>query len=105
MRLFRVRAKPGCAEELLKKFESTSADVVRHEPGNMGYFFGRGLSVDEDVVVFASFWTGLDAIKRRFGEDWQISFLPQGYDELIETCSIEHIDVGSGWFVMPDRSQ
>lgn len=101
MRLFHVRTKPGCAAELLRNFSTTSADVVQNEPGNQGYYFGQGVGADEDVVVFASFWTDLDAIKARFGSDWQVSFLPEGYENLIEDCWVQHIDVGSGWFVRP----
>ena len=97
MRLFQVQTKPGCAEELLSKFATTSADVVRHEPGNEGYFFGKGVAQDDGYVVFASFWENLDAVKQRFGEDWQVSFLPEGYEDYIEECSIRHIEMTSGW--------
>lgn len=99
MRLFEVRAKPGCAEELMQKFATTSAEVVQGEPGNAGYFFGQGVEVDGDTVMFASFWEDLDAVKARFGAAWQQSFLPPGYEALIETCSVRHIDLGSGWHV------
>ena len=102
MRLFEVRVKPGCADDLMGKFATTSADVVRHEPGNKGYFFGQGVAADGDVVVFASFWRDLEAIKQRFGADWQTSFLPPGYEDLIEDCSVRHIDVGGGWKVALD---
>ncbi len=104
MRLFHVRARKGCAATLLAKFATTSAAVVQDEPGNKGYFFGQGLEMDEDVVVFASLWADLEAIKRRFGESWQVSFLPEGYDALIEDCWVQHIDVGAGWCVRPDRA-
>ncbi len=99
MRLFHVRAKHGCVAELIEKFASTSADVVQREPGNRGYYFGAGIEADEDVVVFASFWEDLDAIKARFGEDWQVSYLPDGYENLIDDYWVEHIDVGAGWHV------
>ena len=99
MRLFQVRAKPGCRDQLLRKFETTSADVVRNEPGNQGYFFGQSAEGTEDIVLFASFWDDLDAVKRRFGDDWQSSYLPPGYDELIEECSLCHIDLAAGWHV------
>lgn len=101
MRLFHVRTKPDCVEALMRKFATTSADVVQNEPGNTGYFFGRGVGAVGDVVVFASFWTDLNAIKARFGADWQVSHLPEGYEDLIEDCWVQHIDVGSGWFVRP----
>ena len=104
MRLFHVRAKPGCAEQLLQNFATTSANVVRHEAGNKGYYFGGGIAKDKNVVVFASFWKDLDAIKARFGEDWQVSYLPEGYEDLIDEYWLEHIDVGSGWFVDPDKA-
>ncbi len=96
MRLFHVETEPGAADELMKKFATTSADVVRNEPGNVGYLFGRGVAVDEDVVIFASFWDNLRAVKERFGEDWQKSFLPPGYEPLIRSCSVQHIDISDG---------
>lgn len=104
MRLFQVRARKGCVEDLLRKFDTTSADVVRDEPGNEGYFFGDSVSAEDDVVVFASFWTDLEAVKTRFGADWEESFLPPGYAELIEEHTLLHIDVGAGWHVRLDRS-
>lgn len=103
MRLFQVQAKKGRADELLRKFATTSADVVRQEPGNEGYFFGRGVAVDDGIVIFASFWKDLNSVKRRFGEDWQSSFLPPDYEALIEECSVRHIDLSSGWHVQLDE--
>ena len=97
LRLFHVRAKPGSAAMLAAQFETTSADVVRNEPGNQGYFFGQGIQQDADVVIFASLWADLDAVKTRFGEDWQQSYLPPGYEALIETCWVQHIDLSGGW--------
>ena len=99
LRLFQVQAKKGCAEELVIKFSTTSADVVRDEPGNVGYFFGRGVAVDEDVVIFASLWSDMGAVKQRFGEDWDKSYLPAGYAALIDECSVRHIDLSAGWHV------
>ena len=99
MRLFQVRAKPGCTDQLMQGFETTSAEVVRNEPGNEGYFFGRGIADDDNCVVFASVWADLEAVKKRFGENWQQSFLPPGYENLIDECSVRHIDLSSGWHV------
>lgn len=105
MRLFQVKARKNCASVLMEKFATTSADVVQNEPGNEGYLFGRGVAIDEDVVIFASFWKDLNAVKQRFGEDWQQSFLPAGYEDLIDECSLRHIDIGSGWHVRLDKSR
>ena len=102
MRLFEARAKPGSAGTLLQKFASTSADVVRGEPGNEGFFFGHGVGPDDGVVFFASIWRDLDSVKARFGEDWQSSFLPQGYEDLIDECSVRHVELSSGWRVQLD---
>ena len=99
MRLFEARAKPGRAKELLENFSTTSADVVRTEPGNVGYFFGEVIQGDNDVVMFASLWSSLSAIQDRFGDDWQTSYMPPGYEDLIEECSVRHVDLGSGWNV------
>ncbi len=99
LRLFEVRTKPGCAEDLMRNFATTSADVVRDNPGNEGYFFGRGAGSDDDVVFFASVWTDLNAVRERFGTDWQESFLPPGYEDLIDEHSVRHFDLSGGWHV------
>ncbi len=97
MRLFEARAKQGCADELARKFATVSVEVVRNKPGNVGYFFGPAVENDNEVFVFVSVWKDLKAVKDRFGADWQSSFLPAGYGDLIDECSVRHFDLGSGW--------
>ncbi len=103
MRLFEVQVKPGATADLLEKFASTSANVVQHESGNQGYFFGSGVEADDGLVVFASFWENMDAVKARFGPDWPRSFLPEGYEDLIESCRVRHIQIGAEWHVRIGR--
>lgn len=90
LRVFDVRAKPGQVSALREKLASTSIDVVRGEPGNVGHYFGRLHSAAGDELVFISIWSSLDAVKTRFGDSWEESFLPPGYEALIEDCSIRH---------------
>ena len=92
LRIFEVRAKPGNAGLLKQKLSDTSVAVVNGKPGNLGYFFGENLSSDENDLVFISVWKDLESIKSLFGEEWEDSFLPEGYDKLIESCSIKHIE-------------
>ena len=97
LRIFEVRTKPGCAGTLLQNFATTSADVVQGRPGNQGYFFGQCVQGGEDVVLFVSVWDSLDAVRARFGDDWQVSFMPDGYQDLIEDCFVRHFDMTGGW--------
>lgn len=99
LRIFEVRTKPGCSRRVLENFETTSADVVRNKSGNLGYFFGNCIQNKDNIVMFVSVWENLDAVKNRFGGDWQKSYLPDGYEDLIEECSIRHLDASSGWRV------
>ncbi|WP_298959078.1 antibiotic biosynthesis monooxygenase [uncultured Roseibium sp.] len=101
LRLFQVRVKDGSVDSLLAKFATTSADVVRNEPGNKGYFFGREVSVQENRLIFASLWSDMKSVKQRFGDQWDQSFLPEGYGDMIEDHSIQHIDLSSGWCLPP----
>ncbi|MEM9150320.1 MAG: antibiotic biosynthesis monooxygenase [Cyanobacteria bacterium P01_F01_bin.3] len=93
LRIFEVRAIPGNAQLLKQKLSDTSVSVVKGKPGNLGYFFGANLTSDENDLVFISVWEDLESIKSLFGKDWEESFLPEGYDEIIESCSIKHIEV------------
>lgn len=99
LRIFEVRTKDGCKDKLLENFATTSAAVVRGNPGNLGYFFGDCIQGGGNVVMFVSVWENLAAVKARFGGDWQESYLPDGYEDLIEECSIRHLDAGAGWHV------
>lgn len=92
LRVFDVRAKPGKAELLKQKLSDTSVSVVRGKPGNLGYFFGENISSDGSDLVFISVWENLESIKSLFGDDWEKSYLPEGYEDIIETCSIKHIE-------------
>lgn len=99
LRIFEVRTKPGCAAKLLENFATTSAEVVRDEPGNVGYFFGHCVEGGEDTVMFVSLWESLDAVKARFGDDWHVSYMPPGYQDLIDECSVRHFDMAGRWNV------
>ena len=99
LRIFEARAKPDCAKDLLAKFATTSSQVVLGEPGNQGYFFGRCIEGDGDVIMFVSVWKDLAAIKSRFGEDWQASYMPDGYEDMIEDYAVRHVDLAGGWHV------
>jgi len=101
LRIFEVTARPGCGAVLVDKFATTSAAVVNGEPGNLGWFFGGGADGDEDRVVFISIWEDLAAVKARFGEAWRESLLPEGYADLIESCSVRHVAVG-GWKILDE---
>ncbi|MDJ0832550.1 MAG: antibiotic biosynthesis monooxygenase [Gammaproteobacteria bacterium] len=93
LRIFEVRARPGQAGILKQKLSATSVAVVNGKPGNLGYLFGENLSANENDLVFISVWEDLASIQSLFGEQWQQSFLPEGYEELIDSCSIKHIEV------------
>ena len=99
LRIFEVRTKEGCAEQLLQNFATTSAAVVQGHPGNKGHFFGECVQGSENTVVFVSVWKDLDAVKARFGDDWQVSYMPEGYEDLIEDYHVRHFDMSEGWRV------
>ena len=92
LRVFEVRAKTGKAGILKQKLSDTSVSVVKGKPGNLGYFFGENISSDGSDLVFISVWKDLESIKSHFGKEWEESFLPEGYEEIIESCSIKHIE-------------
>ncbi len=92
MRVFEVRAKPGCADELSTKLGHTSISVVQDKPGNLGYFFGKKTPSGDHDFVFVSIWKNLESVQTLFGADWEKSFLPPGYNEIIEECSIKHFN-------------
>ena len=96
LRIFEVITKPNCAEQMLENFKTTSAQVVKDEPGNLGFYFGQGIQAEKESVVFVSIWKDLESIQKRFGENWKQSYLPEGYEEIIETHSLKHIKT-QGW--------
>ena len=92
LRVFEVKAKPGSAGLLKQKLSEISVSVVKGKPGNLGYFFGENISSDGNDFVFISVWKDLESIKSHFGKDWEQSYLPDGYINMIDSCSIKHIE-------------
>lgn len=92
LRLFTAMPKIGCADQLARLLGTVSPDVVRGQPGCLGWAalaprHGQG------PYLFMSHWAGIEAVVERFGADWQEAHLPEGYAELIEWCSLEHFDL------------
>jgi quinol monooxygenase YgiN len=89
-RVFRAKAAPGCRNDLLERFLSTSATLVNSKAGCLGYRILEPVDASASDVVFESIWRDLDAIKAAFGEAWQQSYLPEGYAALMTAHSVEH---------------
>jgi quinol monooxygenase YgiN len=89
-RVFRAKAAPGCRDELLQKFHSSSAALVNGKAGCLGYRILEPIDASAAEVVFESIWRDLDAVKAGFGEAWQQSYLPEGYAALMTACSVNH---------------
>ncbi|MEK9673158.1 MAG: hypothetical protein VW268_11755 [Rhodospirillaceae bacterium] len=74
-------------------------------PANEGYFLGCGVAEEEELLIFASVWRDLNAVKERFGDNWNAALLPAGYGDLIEDCAVRHFDLSQGWHLpgLPGR--
>jgi len=89
-RVFRATAAPGCRDELLEKFHSSSAALVNSKTGCLKYRILEPIDPTAPEVVFESIWRDLDAVKVAFGDAWQQSYLPEGYSALMTTYSVHH---------------
>jgi hypothetical protein len=69
---------------------TSSVEVVQGQPGFLGYLAAGPAREDQQEFIFASMCADADAVKARFGQQWQVSLLPLGYAELIEECSVDH---------------
>jgi quinol monooxygenase YgiN len=90
IRVFRARARQGCERALADKLATSSVEVVKGQPGFLGYLVAGPASEHQHEFIFASIWVNADAVKARFGEEWRVSLLPPGYAELIDECSVDH---------------
>jgi quinol monooxygenase YgiN len=89
-RVFRATAAPGCRDELLQKFHSSSAALVNSKVGCLKYRILESVDALAPEVVFESIWRDLDAVKVAFGDAWQQSHLPEGYSALMTAYSVHH---------------
>jgi quinol monooxygenase YgiN len=89
-RVFRATAAPGCRDELLRRFHSSSADLVNSKAGCLGYRILDPVDPLASEVVFESIWQDLDAVKEAFGDAWRESYLPEGYAALMTAYSVQH---------------
>jgi quinol monooxygenase YgiN len=92
-RVFRATAAPGCRDELLQRFHSSSAALVNSKVGCLKYRILEPVDALAPEVVFESIWRDLDAVKVAFGDAWQQSHLPQGYSALMTAYSVHHFFV------------
>ena len=90
LRIFKARARLNCEAALAEKLATTSAELVRSQPGFMGFLAAGPANDAEHEFVFATIWRDADALRAFFGDDWRASLLPPGYADLIESCSVEH---------------
>ena len=89
-RVFRATAAPGCRDELLQRFHSSSAALVNSKVGCLKYRILEPIDASAPEVVFESIWRDLDAVKVAFGDAWQQSHLPEGYSALMTAYSVHH---------------
>jgi quinol monooxygenase YgiN len=89
-RVFRATAAPGCRDELLQRFHSSSANLVNSKAGCLKYRILEPVDASAPEVVFESIWRDLDAVKMAFGDAWQQSYLPEGYSALMTAHSVHH---------------
>lgn len=89
-RVFRATAAPGCRDELLQRFHSSSAALVNSKAGCLKYRILEPVDTSAPEVVFESIWRDLDAVKVAFGDAWQQSHLPEGYSALMTAYSVHH---------------
>jgi quinol monooxygenase YgiN len=89
-RVFRATAAPGCRDELLQRFHSTSKTLVNSKAGCLKYRILEPVDASAPEVVFESIWRDLDAVKAAFGDAWQQSHLPEGYSALMTAYSVHH---------------
>jgi quinol monooxygenase YgiN len=103
-RVFRATAAPGCREELLQRFHSSSATLVNSKAGCLKYRILEPVDTSAPEVVFESIWRDLDAVKVAFGDAWQQSHLPEGYSALMSACSVHHFLVSESSTTNPPLS-
>ena len=89
-RVFRATAAPGCRDELLQRFHSSSAALVSSKVGCLKYRILEPVDALAPEVVFESIWRDLDAVKVAFGDAWRQSHLPEGYSALMTAYSVHH---------------
>ena len=92
-RVFRATAAPGCRDELLQRFHSSSAALVNSKVGCLKYRILEPVEASAPEVVFESIWQDLDAVKVAFGDAWEQSYLPDGYAALMTAYSVQHFVV------------
>ena len=81
-RVFRATAAPGCRDELLPRFHSSSAALANSKVGCLKYRILEPVDASAPEVVFESIWRDLDAVRVTFGDARQQSHLPEGYPYL-----------------------
>lgn len=78
----------------MEKLRGESTRLVRDQPGCIGWV-AAGPSQDgvDRHLVFITFWESMEAVVDFAGHDVTQSVLPDGYAELIDSHSVEHLPI------------
>ena len=89
--VFRATAAPGCRDELLKRFHSSSAALVNSKARGALNIESSSPQTRRRPKLYLSRSGGTSTRSVwRFGDAWQQSHLPEGYSALMTACSVHH---------------
>lgn len=100
VRVFKARVRPGKEKLFEYKLRTTSTPLVLDKPGFLGFLSAGPAVPGGRDFVFVTLWADFRQMKRLFGSQWRESLLPDGYAELITSCSVEHYQLSDvNWAV------
>ena len=91
IRIFRVRARPGCASELERVVRERGVPNITRREGLVSLLVGRPDDGDERDLMLVSVWRDLEALRAFKGDAWREARLLPEELGLSESASVSHV--------------
>ncbi len=91
LRIFRARARPGCASELERVVRERGVPNIARREGLLSLFLGRPDDGDDRDLVLVSVWRDVEALRAFKGDAWKEARLLPEEIELSESASVSHV--------------
>lgn len=91
LRIFRVRARPGCASALERVVRERGVPNIARREGLLSLFVGRPDDGDDRDLVLVSVWRDEEALRAFKGDAWKEARLLPEEIELSESASVSHV--------------
>lgn len=90
-RIFNVLVKATLQNEFEEQFQTISVPFVKKHQGLISVNIGKSLQNSNEYIMI-SVWESYDALKQFTGENWEQTVIPDGMEQFVSKCWVQHYE-------------